>query len=300
MRKIFITGCAGYVGSVLCRRLIQAGYQVVGYDNLSRGHGLFEPISCGMEFVYGDILDRQKMADASRGCDCVIHLAAIVGYPACDRSPELSHLVNVVGTDNVMDLDLPILFASTQSIYGKQEGIVTEETTPNPSSGYAEHKVLGELMVRHTDHVILRFPTLFGLSPNMRWDLLVNDFTLRAATDRVLVVYQPNSSRPILHVEDAITAYETALLEPSMWGQTYNVGSDSFNYTKAEICEVISDYTSVSVIHKEFDRDKDHRDYRIDFRKYMDVTVSDHKVYFCHTIQDGVQELLRAIPLVQR
>ena len=290
--RVMITGGAGYVGTVLVESMMYE-YEVVVYDNLLYGGaGLLHYVSDpGIEFVHGDILDSQKMRAASRGCDVIIHLAAIVGYPACNNMGPLADRINIDGTNNVLDLGIPTIFGSTQSVYGKQDGLVTEETTPFPQTSYARSKFLAERAVLTGNGLVLRFPTLFGPSPRMRWDLIVNDFVYQAAMDHVLVVYQPEASRPILHVQDAAYFYMAALrgeLGPGL----HNIGNKDLVYTKGEIAEAVQKELGCEVIYREFDTDKDARDYRIEF--------SDRLPRPLLGLQEGIEALVKAVKLTER
>lgn len=239
--KILITGGAGYVGSALCLRLQYSPHHVVVYDNLMYGGAGLLPVvgRSNFEFVHGDIRDMSRLENAARGCDLIVHLAAIVGYPACQKSEAEASSVNVTGSRIVSCLGPPVIFASTQSVYGKQTGLVTEYTQPNPQSSYAMTKRGAEMIFQESGkNWILRFPTLFGVSPRMRWDLLLNDFAYRAVTDKVIVLYQAKAMRPVLPLSEAVRVYMDVISEACMPG-VYNVGHKSMVFSKEEICSRI-------------------------------------------------------------
>ena len=300
--KVLVTGAAGYVGSVLTGLLLENGYQVVGLDNLMfGGQGLLRHFrNENFEFVKGDVRNESTVREAAKECDVVIHLAAIVGYPACRDNPKLATDVNLNGTVSVLGAAMDygqrsVIFASTQSVYGKVEDTATEDTPTNPLSLYAETKEIGEDRVLcESPGVVLRFPTAFGLSPRMRLDLLVNDFVYKAITDCYLVVYQPHFMRSFLHVYDLARAYLFTLQHLSeMTGQIYNVGSDQLNFTKRQLCETIQQETKCAVFYEDFDQDLDKRNYSISCEKIArlgyEATIS---------LEDGVKELVRGIPVL--
>lgn len=292
--RVCITGAAGYVGSVLTGLLLENDYQVVGLDNLTfGGQGLLRHFrNPNFEFVKADVRDSEDVEEAAKGCDVLIHLAAIVGYPACKEHPALAEEVNFYATEDIYFLGIPTIFASTQSVYGKVEGIATEDTPTAPLSVYAETKANAEKFI--VDGVILRFPTAFGLSPRMRLDLLVNDFVYKAVTDRYLVVYQPQFMRSFLHVYDLARAYLFTLENfTEMQGNTYNVGSDSLNFSKQHLCEIIQAETNCAVFYEDFDKDLDSRNYSISCKKIAQLGYN-----ATVPLKEGVRELARGIPVL--
>lgn len=182
--KILVTGGAGYVGAALVPMLLETGAEVVLLDNFTWG---LKPIlhfasHDSLEIVSGDIRSVESVREAMKGCDAIIHLAAVVGYPACAADPGKARTVNVNGTRNLVEEagSRRLIFASTGSTYGKVQGICTEETPIDPLTLYGSTKWEAEKMVLDKGGVALRFATVFGISPRLRLDLLVNDFVYQA------------------------------------------------------------------------------------------------------------------------
>lgn len=293
--KVLVTGGAGYVGSSLVPQLLLAGHQVRVFDNLSFGGDPLLPFFRwpNFDFVKGDIRDQREVAAAVEGQDVIIHLAAIVGYPACRSEPKRAEEVNVTGTRNLaraISRDQIVLFGSTGSNYGAVEEVCTEETPLHPLSLYGQTKTLAEsILLNECSTVAFRFATAFGLSPRLRLDLLVNDFTYRAISQRYLVVYESHFMRTFIHVHDMGRAFVFAIDNAdAMRGQVYNVGSDKMNYSKRQVCEIIQQQVECYVHYAEVGQDADKRDYVVSYDKLSklgyDTTIS---------LGDGVSELVR-------
>jgi nucleoside-diphosphate-sugar epimerase len=281
--SILVTGGAGYLGSVVVEELLARGYRVRVLDSLLHGsvpslllawgHGRFE-------FVRADIRDPAARAHALEGVDGVVHLAAIVGDPACARAPELAREVNVEGTKALLEDGRAagakrFVFASTCSNYGKMNGgaLATETFELRPVSLYAETKVMAEqeVLTRAADGLAgccLRFATVFGTSPRMRFDLTVNEFARDALLSRSLVVYGQQFWRPYIHVRDAAIAILAALAAPrdGIRGEVFNAGDTRHNYRKLDLVNLLRERLpdlDVEFVHK----DEDPRDYRVSFEK---------------------------------
>lgn len=272
--KVLVTGGAGYVGSSLVPQLLQNGCQVRVFDNLSFGGDQLLPFfrSPNFEFMKGDIRDTRDVAAAVDGQDVIIHLAAIVGYPACRSDPQRAEEVNVMGTRNIakaVSRSQTVLFGSTGSNYGAVEDICTEETPLHPLSLYGQTKTLAEsILLNECSTVAFRFATAFGLSPRLRLDLLVNDFTYRALSQQYLVVYEAHFMRTFIHVHDMGRAFGFAIDNTDrMLGQVYNVGSDKMNYSKRQVCEMIQQQVECYVHYAEVGADADKRDYVVSYDK---------------------------------
>jgi len=245
--KILVTGGAGYIGCLIVPMLLQKGYQVRVLDSLMyTGTGLLQNFrDKNFEFVMGDIRDERTMADAVKGCDVIIHLAAIVGFPACRKYPELAQAVNVEGTKVVAKFaghERLVLFGSTGSNYGALvDTLCTEDTPLNPLSLYGKTKTSAEQYLRgNCTTIAYRFATAFGVSPRMRLDLLVNDFVYTAMKMRYLVVYESHFMRTFIHVQDIARSFVFGIENVQrLAGQVYNVGSEQMNYSKADVCKMI-------------------------------------------------------------
>lgn len=302
--KYLVTGCAGYLGSVLCYRLVSEGHSVVGVDKLLYGGRSIIPLldHSRFRFVRGDIAETSSFADAVDERCTVVHLAAIVGDPASRRLPEETRATNIDGARSLFRFVqergvAKLVFVSTCSNYGivPPGQLATEKTVLRPLSLYAESKVqierdLMDGMLYDRNWTILRFATLYGLSPRPRFDLTVNDFTMKAITERRLEVYLPRSSRPYLHVVDAANAI-TFVTQPETPtdGKVFNVGSTKENYQKAQIVEMIrahiGDFVIESVSHSH-----DARDYRVSFEKIAQAGFVTRR-----TVSDGIVEIAEAI-----
>lgn len=300
--KILVTGGAGYIGCVLVPLLLENGHRVRVLDNLTYGGGGLLPVfhNPRFEFVQGDIRDHQVVHDAMRGYDAVIHLAAVVGFPACRKYPELAQSVNVEGTKTVAEAagaDRLVLFASTGSNYGALEDeICTEETPLNPVSLYGKTKTVAESFLRgYCTTIAFRFATAFGLSPRMRLDLLVNDFVYTALHQRYLVIYEAHFMRTFIHVYDIARSFLFALDHGErMVGEVYNVGSESMNYSKLQVCEMIRRQVDYYLHCADVGRDADKRNYVVSYEK-----ISSLGYHTTISLEEGINELCRGLQLLQ-
>ncbi|MEK7509218.1 MAG: NAD(P)-dependent oxidoreductase [Patescibacteria group bacterium] len=298
---VLVTGGAGYVGTSLVPLLLSNGYTVRVLDSLRLGGVGLLPVLAhpNLEFIRGDVRNRADVAKAMRGVDAVIHLAAIVGAPACQKDPKLSYDTNVNGTKILVEAagrKIPVVFASTGSNYGKMKEAICTETTPlNPLSHYGRQKTKAEEIVKkNKEYVIFRFATAFGISPRMRLDLMPNDFTYRAVRDRSLIVYEKHFMRTFIHVRDMARAFLFALEQyKKMQGEIYNVGDDSLNFTKEEVCLMIKKKTDYFLHFADVGKDIDQRDYLVSYKKLGSLgyktTVS---------MEQGIDELIRAAHLI--
>jgi len=282
--KILVTGGAGYIGSTLVPFLLSDGHQVRVVDSLLHGGqallGVWSHPS--FEFVHSDIRDREKMRHNLAGMDAVVHLAAIVGDPACAREPEAANAVNLDASRALIDDSQAagvsrFVFASTCSNYGKMKDastFVDEESELRPVSLYAETKVAVEKALLESGGngkwcpTPLRFATIFGVSPRMRFDLTVNEFTMEMLTKKRLTVFGEQFWRPYIHVRDAARAIQLVLNSSpaKVSGKVFNAGSTDQNFQKLQLVEMIKPYAPdavVDFVHKK----EDPRDYRVSFAR---------------------------------
>jgi nucleoside-diphosphate-sugar epimerase len=226
-----------------------------------------------LTLVKGDIRDLDCLRRAMHSADVIVHLAAIVGYPACSKNPELAITTNIDGTRNIIENMRPnqkLVFASTGSCYGAiPNGMCTEETPLSPLSLYGSTKAECEQMVKEAAGVTLRLATIFGVSQRLRLDLLVNDLVYKALTLKRFDVYEAHFRRTFLHVRDVARAFLFAIENyEKMSGQVYNVGGDSLNYTKLDICNIIKEFVPDCVITvSESGTDIDQRNYQVSYEK---------------------------------
>jgi nucleoside-diphosphate-sugar epimerase len=317
LRKILVFGGAGYLGSVLSEALDTQGYEVTIYDQLRFGK---EPIADLVDgercrLIDGDIRDAGAVARAVKEHDAVILLAALVGEPACDKDPEETVSINVMGSLNVLEAcryygTRRFIFASTDSCYGIQEGIINELNPMKPISLYGRAKVLMEDRIQTAwqedrnkpsiingqppafGPIILRMATLYGLSRRMRLDLVLNILSWRAATGQTISIYGGDQWRPLVHVKDAAQAYISALEAPPemVLGQVFNVGSNDQNVQIKDVGHLVArEFPEVKMEHIE--QLPDLRDYHVDFSK-IERTLG-WKAQ--RTIQQGVREIKEAV-----
>lgn len=307
-KKILVTGGAGYIGSVLTRQLLEKGYKVRVLDRLMYGG---EPILDlfnypGFEFVKGDVRNADDVARALEGIDCVAHLAAIVGDPACAQDPELSRSTNVAGSQMLYDTANRLgvqqfVFASTCSNYGKMEdpdAYVTEESKLAPVSLYAETKVAVEqyLLSQPKENICkptcLRFSTVYGISLRPRFDLTVNEFAKELALGRELVVFGEQFWRPYCHVYDLARSVVSVIEAPEekVAYEVFNVGDTSENYQKKMIVDEVKKVLPDARI-KYVSKNEDPRDYRVNFDKIRD------KLGFelMFTVPDGIRQITQVV-----
>jgi nucleoside-diphosphate-sugar epimerase len=304
MKKIFITGGAGYIGTSLIPLLLDTGYEITVYDSLmfNNGDKLLPFITNkNFKFVDGDVRDFDTLSKHIKGYDVVIHLAALVGFPICRERGEIeSYEVNVIGTQNVInaiDDHQYLLFGSTGSNYGEVIDICTEETPLNPLSIYGKTKTAAEqLVLTRNNSTAFRFATAFGVSPRLRLDLLVNDLTYKSLKEGYAVIYESHFMRTFIHVRDIARVFLFAIEnQEDMQNNVYNVGSNTMNFSKKRVCEVISGKIANSYFnYADVGEDADKRNYIVSYEKInklgFDITIS---------LEEGIDELIKTIPLVK-
>jgi nucleoside-diphosphate-sugar epimerase len=301
--KVLVTGGAGYIGSMLTPMLLEQGHSVRILDSLMHGGrsmlGFWSHPEFG--FVRGDVRDADVVETAIHGVDAIVHLAAIVGDPACARDPELARQVNQEASLALIQRAEAagvqrFIFASTCSNYGRMSdplSLVDETSELQPVSLYAETKVAIErylLDLGASDLVptVLRFATVFGVSPRMRFDLTVNEFTLDMLVKQELTVFGEQFWRPYVHVRDVARAVSMALgaSADTVRNEVFNVGATSENYQKQGLVELIQPYAPdavVEYVHKT----EDPRDYKVSF----DKVERELGFEITKTVADGVREV---------
>ena len=298
--KVLVTGGAGYIGTSLIPQLLEAGHHVRVFDALLFGGDQLLPFfqNRRFEFMKGDIRNTEEVKGAVRGQDAIVHLAAIVGYPACRKDPVLAAEVNVGGTRTLasaLSRQQLVIVGSTGSNYGAVEYICTEDTPLNPLSLYGQTKTIAENhLLENCSTIAFRFATAFGLSPRLRLDLLVNDFSFKAVTQQYLVVYEADFMRTFIHVRDIGRALMLALDNADrMRGEVYNVGSEHMNLSKRDVCDLIQKKVSCYVHYAEFGEDADKRNYVVSYEKIKklgyDTAIS---------VEEGVSELVKGFQVL--
>ncbi|NMC12559.1 MAG: NAD(P)-dependent oxidoreductase [Chloroflexi bacterium] len=304
-KQILITGGAGYLGSVMTQRFLDAGYRVTVLDNLMYGqHSLFHfCANPDFEFIYGDVRDEYTLKKILSGVDAIIPLAAIVGAPACQRDPILARSVNLDAIRLILKLrsnDQLIVYPTTNSGYGTKSGNIycTEETPLEPISLYGETKVQAEKELLDSSNTItLRLATVFGMSPRMRLDLLVNHFVYAAVTDRYLVIFEKDFKRNYVHIRDVADCFLYCVENaPRMTGKPYNVGLDAANLSKEELALKIKAFVPDFYIHfAEIGSDPDKRNYVVSNERLRQAGFEAQR-----TIEDGIRELLKGYRMLGR
>lgn len=300
---VFISGGAGYIGSVLTHHLLESGFRVRVYDNL-----MYKQLSLlehcynkNFEFVLGDVRNASELEKYTRDADIIIPLAAIVGAPACERDKKLTYDVNYWQMVLLKDCTVrgqKIIFPSTNSGYGLGTGDIfcTEETPLKPVSHYGITKVDAEKLWLDTGRAVtFRLATVFGISPRMRLDLLVNDFTYKAIRDGYLVLFEEHFKRNFIHIRDVAKTFLFAIDNyEKMVGQSFNVGLSSANISKRELAEEIKKYVPrLSISSDAIAQDPDKRNYIVSNAKIESIGwVPDY------TLDDGLKELIKAYGII--
>ena len=297
MTKVLVTGGAGYVGSVLIPELLHKGYHVKVLDNLMYNSMSLLPyfVYDNFDFIKGDVRDEKAVQKALQDVDVIVHLAAIVGAPACHRDQRLAEEVNFAGTlnlDKYRSRSQGIIFASTGSNYGAVEnGVCTEQTPLNPLSVYGVTKTNAEQHLLNSGNTVAyRFATAFGLSPRLRLDLMINDFAFQALKNGMLVVYEKHFKRTFIHVRDMARSFLFAVDNfDRLKNEIFNVGSEKANYTKEDICLKIKEKVNYHLYFADVGSDPDQRNYEVSYEKIrskgFETTIS---------VDKGLEELIKA------
>lgn len=302
--RVLITGGAGYIGSVLCSYLLTRGCFVTALDNLNFKQPSLMPCFSdkSFRFVHGDVCNEELIREEIKKADVIIPLAAIVGTPACDREPFLATAIN---RDSILlvlkhtSRSQQILFPNTNCVYGHQDSDYCTENTPlNPLSLYGKLKVECEARLLESGRAVsFRLATVFGVSPRMRIDSLVNDFTYRACKDRFIVLFEETFKRSFIHVRDVANSFFFAMERfDQMKGQAYNLGLSSANLNKRELCEKIKTFVPEFYIHSAgVGKDLDKRDYFVCNEKLEKLGWQP-----LISLEQGIQEIVAAFPVIQQ
>ena len=302
---VLVTGAAGYLGSVLCEHLLAAGYRVTAADGLLyRQRSLFHLCANPQfDFVVGDARDEQLMRRLVKDADVLIPLAAIVGAPACDRDPWLARSVNLEAIRLLARLrsnDQLIVYPTTNSGYGTKSGdfFCTEDTPLEPISLYGQTKTEAEAeILERTNTVTLRLATVFGMSPRMRLDLLVNHFVYAAITDGYIVIFEKDFKRNYIHIRDVADCFIHCIENgKKMVGRPYNAGLDSANLSKEALALKIKEYVPNFYIHfGQVGTDPDKRNYIVSNQRLRDAGFEAKR-----SLDSGIQELLKGYRMMGR
>jgi nucleoside-diphosphate-sugar epimerase len=302
--SVLVTGAGGYIGSVLVPKLLESGYVVVAFDNFTEGQPTLASV-CGhpnFDVVRGDVRDDDVVGRLLRTADFIIPLAALVGAPLCDQDPFAAVSINRDAIETLTrrtSSNQAIIFPTTNSGYGVGErGKFCDENSPlRPISLYGRLKVEAERIVLDGGKgVTLRLATAFGMSPRMRTDLLVNDFTARAVTERTIVVYEGKNMRNYVHVRDIAKAFIHSIENfDSMRGEPFNVGLSDANLTKLELCGRIKlQVRDLVYIEAPIGQDPDKRDYMVSNEK---IEATGFKPDW--SLDDGISELITGYKMMR-
>ena len=302
--KVLITGGAGYLGSTMCQHMLDAGYQVTVLDNLMYGQkSLFHLCeNPNFDFIFGDARDESLVKELVAKADVLVPLAAVVGAPACDRDPWLAEslsdsirLILKLSSDDQL-----IVYPTTNSGYGTKSGEVycTEETPLEPISRYGVEKVEMEAEVLENHNTItLRLATVFGMSPRLRMDLLVNHFVWSAVSDGTIVIFEKAFKRNYIHVRDVAECFIHCIENgDAMVGRPYNAGLDDANLSKEELALKIKEYVPGFYIHfSEVGSDPDKRNYIVSNQRLREAGFEARR-----SLDQGIKELIKGYRMMVR
>ena len=303
--NVLITGGAGYLGSILSEHLLDAGLSVTSVDNLYFGQTGPYHLAANrrFDFIFGDARDERLMSPLVKKADVLIPLAAVVGAPACDRDPAYAISLNLEAIQMLNRLRSPsqrMVYPTTNSGYGTKSGDVfcTEETPLEPISLYGRLKTQAETEILATaNSITLRLATVFGMSPRMRVDLLVNTFVFEAAKRGYLVIFEKDFKRNYVHIRDVADCFLYCIQHgDSMVGQAYNVGLDAANLSKEELAAKVKQYVpNLYVDFAQIGCDPDKRNYIVSNEKLRKAGFAARR-----TLDDGIVELIKGYRMLAR
>lgn len=305
MTKVLVTGGAGYIGSILVPALLSNDYHVNVVDNFM--YGQTSLLDCcfhkNLHIVNGDVRNKELMKKLISDADFIIPLACLVGAPICARMPIEAQSINYDAVRMILDIrdkNQKIIFPTTNSGYGiGQENIYCTEQTPlEPVSLYGKLKVeIEKELLENANTITLRLATVFGISPRMRLDLLVNDFVYRAVNDRWIVLFESHFKRNYIHVRDIASAFIHCIKNfDSMKGEPYNVGLSDANISKIELCmEIKKQLPYFEITESDYGKDPDKRNYIVSNEKIEAMGFRTK-----HSLRDGITELIKGFEIIKR
>ena len=302
--KILITGGAGYIGSVLTPKLLRKGYDVTVVDNFMYKQNSLLSL-CSFEnfnIINGDSRDKQLMSMLIREHDVIIPLACLTGAPACERNPSYATSTNFEAIKMISNLSSSnqiILYPNTNSGYGIGQGAqeCTEDSPLKPISHYGKVKVAAEeVLMKKTNAIVFRLATVFGASPRMRIDLLVNDFVYKAVTDHSLVIFESHFKRNYLYIGDCADTFIYCIENYDfMKNEIYNVGLNKANLSKEELCiKIKKQIPEFEYVKSDFSKDPDQRNYTVSNDKLISKGFRAQT-----TLEQGIKELLKAYSMIK-
>ncbi|MEI7450730.1 MAG: NAD-dependent epimerase/dehydratase [Desulfomonile sp.] len=302
--NILVTGGAGYLGSIMVPDLLNAGYKVTVLDNFMFGQNSLAHVCYHPNFavVCGDIRSENTILPLLKDADIIIPLAALVGAPICSRDPVGATTTNhdaIMMMLRDVSLQQMVLMPTTNSAYGSgdENNYCTEESPLRPISQYAKEKVeIEKILMQHPNAISFRLATVFGMSPRMRIDLLVNDFTYRAVHDRFVVLFESQFKRNYLHVRDVSRVFQHAIVNhDQMTGQIYNVGLSDANVSKKELCQAIQKHLPEFIfVDAPVGKDPDQRNYVVSNAK---IEATGFKPAF--SLDYGIRELIKGYSMIR-
>lgn len=300
MEKIFVSGGAGYIGSILVSKLLEKKYHVTVLDNFMYHQNSIAPlfINKNLNVVNGDVRNLDLVKSLTKSADILIPLAAIVGAPACDKDPFSARHINKLSVIDMLkniSNDQWVIMPTTNSGYGasKPGEYLTELSSLNPLSLYARDKVeLETELMKRKASTSFRLATVFGMSPRMRLDLLVNSFVKSAINPGYLILFEPDFRRNYIHIQDVADAFLYAISQPKVFqSQIFNVGLSSANLTKRELAnKIIEQHPEFRVMVSDISKDPDKRDYLVSNQK-LESAGFNPKV----SLEEGIRELLSGL-----
>jgi len=304
MSRILITGGAGYLGSVLAPRLLQLGHHVTVLDSfIFRQYTLSDCCASeNFEIIRGDCRNEKHLRSAIQGMDYIIPLAALVGAPLCNNNESGAISTNQTAIEflcSIAEKDQRIIYPTTNSGYGVGEKgkFCTEETPLRPISLYGVTKVKAEeAVLKRGNAITFRLATVFGMSPRMRLDLLVNDFVYRAVNDRAVLIFEGHFKRNYIHIQDVANVFIHAIDNfKAMEGKPYNVGLEDANLSKLELCEKIRQHLpQFTYVEAPIGEDPDKRDYIVSNQR---ILATGFKPQW--SLDRGIVELIKGYQIIK-